>query len=455
MIRLVIYLALSLLVALGAAWLIALPGTVEIAFGTWRMSPGLGTALFVIIAVIVLAILAWAVIRRLVGAPAALARANARRREKAGVEALSDAMIALQAGEFARVRMLARDAQSKLPDNPAARLLEARAELALGDLSSAREHYRALISSDRTALAALSGLYEQARTQNRTGAAITFARKALAISPSLDWASEAVFDDLATRGAWADALEMSASLPARTRAQKAAKKRRQGVLETALAMAIEETEPDTAYEHANKALKAIPDFVPAALVAARSLINRGDTRRASSLLRRVWRASHHPDAATLYAHVKPGASALERLKRLNTLIETPEGHPAAAIVLARAAIDAYDWSTARNALAPFLGKTPTRQMCLLMAEIEEGQSGDQGKAREWLARALTAPADPAWTADGVTSDDWAPASPVTGRLDAFEWKVPLETRTPTRALPDATPGPLSIPAEPAETQPQP
>ncbi len=94
-------------------------------------------------------------------------------------------------------------------------------------------------------------------------------------------------------------------------------------------------------------------------------------------------------------------------------------------------------------------------MCLLMAEIEEGQSGDQGKAREWLARALTAPADPAWTADGVTSDDWAPASPVTGRLDAFEWKVPLETRTPTRALPDATPGPLPIPAEPAETQPQP
>ncbi|WMT92348.1 heme biosynthesis HemY N-terminal domain-containing protein [Pelagibacterium sp. H642] len=455
MIRLVYYLALSLLVALGAAWLIALPGTVEIAFGSWRMSPGLGTALFVVIAIIVLAIVLWAIIRRVIGAPAAIARANARRRERAGVEALSDGMIALQAGEFARARMLARDARTKLPDNPAAQLLEARAELALGDLSSAREHYRALISSDRTALAALSGLYEQARTQNRSAAAITFARKALAISPSLDWASEAVFDDLATRGAWADALDMSASLPARTRAQKAAKKRRQGVLETALALAIEETEPDTAYEHANKALKAIPDFVPAALVAARILINRGDTRRASSLLRRVWRASHHPDAATLYAHVKPGASALERLKRTQALIETPDSHPAAAIVLARAAIDAYDWSTARNALAPFVRKSPTRQMCLLMAEIEEGQSGDQGKAREWLSRAVNAPADPAWTTDGITSDDWAPASPVTGRLDAFEWKVPLETRAPTRAPSQATPDPLPAPAEPAQTQPQP
>lgn len=451
MIRLVLYLVGSLVLALGAAWLISLPGTVEIAVGTWRMSPGLGVALFVVIAVIVLVILAWAVIRRLIGAPAAIARANARRREKSGVEALSDAMIALQAGEFSRARMLSRDAISKLPDNPAAKLLEARSELALGDLSSAREHYRALISSDRTALAALSGLYQQARTQNRSTAAITFARKALAVSPSLDWASEAVFDDLATRGAWADALAMSASLPARTRAQKEAKKRRQGVLETALALAVEETEPDTAYEHANRALKAVPNFVPAALVAARILINRGDTRRASSLLRRVWRAGFHPDAATLYAHVKSGASAIERLKRVRALIEAPDSHPSAAIVLARAAIDAYEWSLARNALAPFIAKAPTRQMCLLMAEIEEGQSGDQGKAREWLSRAVTAPADPAWTADGVTSQDWAPASPVTGRLDAYEWKVPLENRTPPRALPQAT---AALPDSP-ETDPQP
>src|SRR5690606_31456134 len=34
--------------------------------------------------------------------------------------------------------------------------------------------------------------------------------------------------------------------------------------------------------------------------------------------------------------------------------------------------------------------------------------------------------DPAWVADGVISERWAPASPVTGRLDAFEWKAPVE-----------------------------
>ena len=54
--------------------------------------------------------------------------------------------------------------------------------------------------------------------------------------------------------------------------------------------------------------------------------------------------------------------------------------------------------------------------------------------REWLARAVRAPRDPAWTADGIVSDEWEPLSPVTGRLDAFEWKVPVATNSRAIAL---------------------
>ena len=69
-----------------------------------------------------------------------------------------------------------------------------------------------------------------------------------------------------------------------------------------------------------------------------------------------------------------------------------------------------------------------------MARIESGEHGDTGRVREWLARAVNAPRDPAWTADGVVADQWAPVSPVTGQLDAFQWRVPVaefETANPT------------------------
>ena len=45
--------------------------------------------------------------------------------------------------------------------------------------------------------------------------------------------------------------------------------------------------------------------------------------------------------------------------------------------------------------------------------------------RAWTLRAVRAAHDPVWTADGYVSDRWRPVSPVSGRLDAFQWQTPL------------------------------
>ncbi|NMA99364.1 MAG: hypothetical protein GX970_14885 [Phyllobacteriaceae bacterium] len=447
MIRLASWIIGSLVVAGIVAWVISLPGTVTLDLPGYRLQPRLGTAVAIIILFAALVIAIWAIVRRVINAPKAMARRRALKKRELGVEALSDAFIALQAGDPARARSLAREAQAKLPDNNAARLLEARADLALGDMPAAREHYRALIASEKTAVAALSGLYDQARAQNRPEAALTFARKTLALAPSTGWANQAVFDDLVVRGQWAEAVAMVNAEAASSREDKARKRRRQAVIETARAREAEISAPNAALEHALTALKLLPDFVPAALIAARIYINRAETRRAQSLLRRIWRATGHPDVAALYAHSQSGASAMERLKRIRELIDVPPPHRAAGMSLARAAIEAYDWPLAREALAPFAGNDATQGVASLMAEIEEGQNGDQGKAREWLARAVRAPRDPAWTADGIVSDEWEPISPVTGRLDAFEWKVPVATTSRPAPLPAPLDEPLpSLPA---------
>ena len=187
MIRLATWIIGSLVITALAAWMIALPGTLTLEVANYRMQPRLGAAvlIFILVAIVVIAI--WAIIRRLLNAPRNMARRNKERRREQGVEALSDAIVALQAGDPARARSLARDAQARLPANAAARLPEARADLALGDMPAAREHYRALIANEKTAVAALTGLYDQARAQHRPDAALTFARKALALAPSSGW----------------------------------------------------------------------------------------------------------------------------------------------------------------------------------------------------------------------------------------------------------------------------
>jgi len=453
-IRLTYWIIISLLVTAGIAWLVSLPGTLTLELMGMRVQPRLGVAAFLTVAAIALIILIWGLLRRLLAAPYHLARRARERRKDQGFVALSDGFIALQAGDANRARLLAREARSNLPANAAAQLLEARADLALGDMHSAREHYRALINNRKTALAALSGLYDQARTQGRIDAALTFAHKAVEIAPHTPWASQAVFEDLTRRGRWAEALAVIAAEPAVTREEKMRKRRRQAVVEAARARLAETSEPLVALEHALTALKLVPDFVPAALIAARIHINRGDSRKAMSLLRRVWRATSHPDIGTLFANAVPGTSAVDRLKRIRELVDTPPQNKSGAVVLARAAIDAFEWTLAREALVGEAAANPSQQVCMMMAEIEEGENGDQGKAREWVNRAVRAPRDPVWTADGITAEEWEPLSPVTGRLDAFEWRVPLSA-VATRLAEAPPPSPGEAVDSPASSLPRP
>src|SRR5262249_32718477 len=183
--------------------------------------------------------------------------------------------------------------------------------------------------------------------------------------------------------------------------------------------------------------------------AGRRLAEWNERRKAARILETAWRAEPHPDLAEVYVHLRYGDSARDRLARAQTLARLMQNHPEGALAVARAAMVAHDFTAARNALAP-LTRPPTQRVAMLMAELEEVEHGDVGRAREWMMRAMRAARDPAWVADGIVSDHWQPVSPVTGTLDAFEWRVPVgELAAPVieeRELPPA-PALTSRPSE--------
>jgi HemY protein len=131
----------------------------------------------------------------------------------------------------------------------------------------------------------------------------------------------------------------------------------------------------------------------------------------------------HPQLAEVYAHLVPGSSAEDRLARVKKLTKKARGAFESTLATARAAMEAQRFEEARTALVPHLGD-PTQRACLLMAEIEASEHGDHGKAREWALRAMRARRDAAWVADGFVAEEWLPASPRTGKLDAFVWSAP-------------------------------
>jgi HemY protein len=121
-----------------------------------------------------------------------------------------------------------------------------------------------------------------------------------------------------------------------------------------------------------------------------------------------------------------------------------------SLLVARAALEAGDTRLARSEAESAIRMAPREAAYLLLADIEEAESGDQGRIRQYLSRAVRAPRDPAWVADGIVSDKWAPISPVTGRLDAFEWRAPVERVGTLIEQHDDLPGKALLPAGIAE-----
>jgi HemY protein len=212
-----------------------------------------------------------------------------------------------------------------------------------------------------------------------------------------------------------------------------------------------------------EAVKLAPTLVPAAVLASKYQSEAHQVRRAMRIVETAWLAHPHPDLADSYAHVKLGDSARQRLVRIETLAAKAPGHLESALAVARAAIDASEFARAREALAPFTD-APTQRVAMLMAEIERTEHGDSGRARAWTLRAVRARHDPVWTADGYVSDHWRPVSPVTGRLDAFQWQTPvaalpsekgaaLEAKEFNEAM--LAPRRVEPPREPAEPEPAP
>lgn len=424
--RLILFLVSIALAALGLSWLADRPGNLVIAWQDYHIETTVFRAVVILSFMVGLAIVLWNVLRQLWLAPASVGEFFSRRRQQRGLDAISGGMIAIGAGDRALATRYALAARKALPNEPMTHMLRAQTAQLAGDRATSRRIFEAMLASPDTEQLGLRGLFLEAEREREIEAACQFAERALRLNPKLTWAADALFDLQCKRGDWAGALDTLAISRKQGHVDKAVGERRRAVLLTAQAQAKEELESEKALALASEAHGLAPDLIPAAAIASRLLASRGQTARAAKIIEATWKRAPHPELATVYAYVRPGDSPRDRLERIRRLVRLTPNSIEAPIALAETAIESRDLPAAREALAPLLDGRLTQRVCKLMARIEASEGGDKGRMREWLARAVNAPRDPAWTADGFVSDRWLPISATTGALDVFQWRVPVD-----------------------------
>ena len=424
MYRIILFLVLIALAAAGAAWVADQPGEVVMMWGGWRAHPSVPVFVLLLGTVIVAAIFAWTILLMLWRVPGRVRRGRRERRAARGRHAVTHGLLAIGHGDSNAARAHADVARRHAADDPLALLLHAQSAQLDGDRDGAQRAFRAMAERKDTRLLGLRGLFIEAQRADDPVAAVMIADEALKLSPASTWASQAVLGFRCARGDWTGALTILDNNLAAGLIDKAAYRRQRGVLLTARALELEKVDRDLSRESVMEAIKLAPTLVPAAVLASKYQSEAHQVRRSMRIVEAAWLAHPHPDLAEAYAHVKLGDSARQRLVRVETLAAKTSGHIEGALAVARAAIDASEFARAREALAPFIA-APTQRVAMLMAEIERTEHGDSGRARAWTLRAVRALHDPVWTADGYVSASWRPVSPVSGRIDAFQWQMPL------------------------------
>jgi HemY protein len=424
MYRIILFLVLIALAAAGAAWVADQSGDVALSWGGWRVQTSLPVFAFALGVAIVAAMLAWSILRALWRTPQRIKRARRERRHARGRHAITHGLLAIGHGDSTAARAHAEVARKHAAHDPLALLLHAQSAQLDGDREGAQRAFRAMAEREDTRLLGLRGLFIEAQRADDPVAAVMIAEEAIKLAPASTWASQAVLGFRCAKGDWSGALTILDNNLASGLIDRLAYRRQRGVLLTARALELENVDRDLSRESVMEAIKLAPTLVPAAVLASKYQSEAHQIRRSMRIVEAAWLAQPHPDLADAYAHVKLGDSARQRLVRTETLAAKAPGHLESALAVARAAIDATEYARARAALAPFIA-APTQRVAMLMAEIERTEHGDSGKARTWTLRAVRALHDPVWTADGYVSDRWRPVSPVSGRLDAFQWQTPL------------------------------
>ncbi len=437
LVKVLLFIAAIAAITFGADILLHSEEGIRIAAAGWEFTLG---PLQAAIVLLVLVVLLWtlmkvvglivAVIRFLNGDETAISRYFDRNRERKGYQALNDGLLALASGDGRLALMRAQRAEKYLAKPALTTLLIAQAAEAAGDGKRATDAYKALLAEDSTRFVGVRGLLRQKLAEGDTDTALKLAEKAFALKPRHAETQDILLKLQSESADWKGAR---ATLGAKMKAGALPKdvyRRRDAVLALQEARTVmDDTASIEAREAAIEANRLSPDLIPAAAMAARSLIDKGDKKAATRVLKKAWETRPHPDLAAAFAEIEPEETPIARLKRFKILTAAQPNNDETLMLLAEMNIAAEDFPQARRALADLITRHPTQRSLAIMAAIERGEGSDESVVRGWLARALTAPRGPQWCCDKCQAihSVWAPICENCAGFDTLSWREPTET----------------------------
>ncbi len=442
-----------------AVWLADRPGQVTIEWQGVLINTSVGILALTVFLLVVAGVVAYEVWRGVQRAPGRFVASRRVRRQGAGYRALTEGLVAVAAGDAEEARRLSKRADVLLNDPPLTMLLAAQTAQLTGDDTAAKQYFEAMRERQETEFLGLRGLIVQALRKGDKANALGLARRAFELRPGTPWVLETLVDLNCQLGHWREAqVALEESMRRKLVAPEVGRPRLAAIMVERSRAASARGEPSTALQQAQRAYELDASLVPAVTQVATLQTKAGQGKRARKLIEKAWAQRPHPELVQAYVAAVGADTGPARKTAVEKLRTANPDDPESRLAVAEAALEAEQWSEARDLLEPMVDTSPSARLFLLMSDLESGENGNGQAARSWLDRAAHEPNNSTWVcaACGTAADEWSAVCGQCGQLQGLRWRSPPRLQTGEAVLPgDDAATPLSPPAAVPATVPPP
>ena len=343
-----------------------------------------------------------------------------------GYNAFVSGMIALANKDYKRAILESKKISNHLDDNPSLALLLKseifKVEKKYDELSVVYEN---MSKNKHTENLGYRGMMEQYLRAQDYHHAFIYGERLFNNNPFIEKIYDTLVSIIAKTNNWQQLLIISDRAFSKKIIDKKVYEENKSIGFFEIAKIKQLSEIEESLKYMQKALKFRKNFPPYIKLYIDLLIQNKNYNLAKKSIKKAWNELPHAEykesILSLAAHLE-----IEMSELVKYIAGTSYKNEESIILMVEAFVESKKWDDARNQIKDLLDVRPKKEVCLLMAKIEDGDSGDVQKINAWTQRAKDGAANNIWicTISKKSQQTWSSVSEA-GYFNSLEWRQPI------------------------------
>jgi len=321
---------------------------------------------------------------------------NRYRKLERGYLHFVEAMIAIANKDNKNASKHHKKMNSFLKDDPSlSLLLKSEVYKIEKNYSELSDVYETMIKSKKTEALGYRGLMEQNLKNQDFHHAFLYGEKLFNINPSIEKLYETLTYIIAKTKNWNQLITISDKAYSKKIIDKSTVQENKSIALYEVAKIQSSANIKDAIKSVTKAIDLKKNFAPFLNLHLELIAQSKNLSLLRKMIKKYWSLNSNSIFRILLIKIILD-NKLDDLDFINQIVKNNKDNDESKKLVIYFAIKNADWTIARDKINGLIGSNPTREICLLMADIELGENNDKQKSDAWIMRSENSSFEDIW-----------------------------------------------------------